>query len=139
MRSIVCQRAEPARKARMTLRAICMARFVAKVPWQVVLERESEGSVNNMLGRYAAFAIVAAMQVAPMTTAYGQTPTTSGPAGGPPQSRDDYGQGPSGEGPSDEASSPVDLPVLFVTSVEILQMASDPKIDVVSVTGLTAS
>jgi hypothetical protein len=33
----------------------------------------------------------------------------------------------------------VELPVLYVTSVEILQTASDPKVEVVSVTGLVSS
>jgi hypothetical protein len=94
--------------------------------------------MNSMLGRYAAFAIVVAV-VGPMTLAYGQTPTAPGASGGPPQSRDDYGPGSSGEGPADEPSSLVDLPVLYVTGVEILQSVSDPKIDVVSVTGLVAS
>jgi hypothetical protein len=96
--------------------------------------------MNNMLGLCTAFAIVAAIQVGPMTTtAYGQAPTPSGTASGQLQPSDNYGPGSSAEGPSDAASSSVDLPVLFVTSVEILQTGSDPKIDVVSVTGLVAS
>ena len=95
--------------------------------------------MNSMLGRYAAFAIVAAMQVGAMTLAYGQAPTVPAPAGGPPPDPRRLRTGIIGEGPGDEASSLVDLPVFYVTSVEILQTASDPKIDVVSVTGLVAS
>lgn len=95
--------------------------------------------MNSMLGRYAAFAVAALVQVGAVTLSYGQTPLAPGATGGPPQSRDDYGPGSSAEGPSDEASSSVDLPVLYVTGVEILQTASDPKIAVVSVTGLVAS
>jgi hypothetical protein len=93
--------------------------------------------MNSMLGRYAAFAIVAVLQGGAMTLAHGQSTTAPGAAGGTPQSRDDSGPGSSA--PSDEVTASVDLPVLYVTSVEILQTASDPKIDVVSVTGLVAS
>jgi hypothetical protein len=95
--------------------------------------------MNSMLGRYAALAIVAAVQAGAVTLAYGQTPPAPAAAGAPPQSRDDSGPGSSTEGPGDEASSSVDLPVLYVTSVEVLQTASDPKIDIVSVTGLVPS
>src|SRR5215472_368659 len=95
--------------------------------------------MNSMLGRYAAIAIVAAMQICPVTLAYGQPPMAPAAAGAPPQNRGDYGPGSPAEGPGDEVSASVDLPVLYVTSVEILRTTSDPKIDVVSVTGLAAS
>ncbi len=95
--------------------------------------------MKSTLGRYAAFAIVATVQLGAVTLAYGQTPTPNGATGWSSPLRDDYGRGSSAEGPSDDASGPVDLPVLYVTSVEILETASDPKIDVVSVTGLVSS
>jgi len=38
-----------------------------------------------------------------------------------------------------ESTASVDLPVLYVTSVEILRTSADPKIDIVRVTGLAAS
>ncbi|HEY2616980.1 MAG TPA: hypothetical protein VGI78_06555 [Acetobacteraceae bacterium] len=90
--------------------------------------------MNSMLGRYAAFVMVAAVQIGSATLAHGQAATAPRAAGVPPQSRDD-----STEGPNDATAAPVDLPVLYVTSVEILQTATEPKMDVVSVTGLVAS
>jgi hypothetical protein len=95
--------------------------------------------MNSTLGRYAAFVMVAAVQIGSVTLAYGQASTAPRAAGQPSQSRDDYGPGSSAEGPNDAAPAPLDLPVLYVTSVEILQTATEPKIDVVSVTGLVAS
>jgi len=95
--------------------------------------------MNSMLGRCAGFAIAAVMQVSAGTLAYGQAPSAPEAAGEPLQARDDYGPGSWGDGPGADASSSVDLPVLYVTSVEILRTTSDPKIDVVSVTGLVAS
>lgn len=95
--------------------------------------------MNSMLGRYAAIAMVAAMQICPVTLAYGQPRMAPATAGGPPQNGGDYGPGSPAEGSGDEVSASVDLPVLYVTSVEIFRATSDPKIDVVSVTGLAAS
>jgi hypothetical protein len=38
-----------------------------------------------------------------------------------------------------QARSPVDLPVLYVTSVEVLQSSAEPQLDIVRVTGLASS
>jgi hypothetical protein len=38
-----------------------------------------------------------------------------------------------------ESISPADLPVLYVTNVEVLRTATEPKLDIVRVTGLAAS
>jgi len=92
--------------------------------------------MNSMLGWYAAVAIAAVTQLGAATLAYGQpAPATSAQA----PSFNNNQSGPSGEGPGEQASAAVELPVLYVTSVEILQTTTDPKTVVVSVTGLVPS
>jgi hypothetical protein len=92
--------------------------------------------MNSMLGWYAAATIAAVVQVAAPTLAYGQSPTAAGTQS---QSVNNNQSGAPGENPGDEVSASVELPVLYVTGVEILQTTSDPKIYVVSVTGLVSS
>jgi len=92
--------------------------------------------MNSMLGWFAAVAMAAVAQIGAATLAYGQPQTTPGTQ---PQSSSNNQPGASGESPGDEVSATVELPVLYVTGVEILQTASDPKFDVVSVTGLVSS
>lgn len=92
--------------------------------------------MNSMFGWYAAVAMAAAVQVGAATLAYGQPQTT---AGAQPQSSSNNQSGAPGESPGDDDSATVDLPVLYVTSVEILQTTSDPKVDMVRVTGLVSS
>lgn len=91
--------------------------------------------MNRMLGWYAAAAMAAAAQVGTATVACGQPQT----AGAQPQSASNNQSGESGQSSGDDVSASVDLPVLYVTSVEVLQTASDPKVDIVSVTGLVSS
>ncbi len=60
-------------------------------------------------------------------------------AGGPPegssqqQPPDSSAAGPTG------AARPLEMPVLYVTSVEVLRSSAEPKLDLVRVTGLTSS
>ena len=91
--------------------------------------------MNSMLGWCAAVATAAAVQLG-ATLAYGQPQTA---AGAQPQSSSNDQSGAPGESAGEEVSATVELPVLYVTGVEILETASDPKIDVVSVTGLVPS
>jgi hypothetical protein len=77
--------------------------------------------------------MAAAVHLGTATLAYGQSQTAQPPSSGNNQ------PGAPAESPSDAASGAVDLPVLYVTGVEILQTASDPKVNVVSVTGLVSS
>jgi hypothetical protein len=92
--------------------------------------------MNSMLGWYAAVAITVAAQLAAAPLAYGQpAPATSAQS----PSFNNNQSGPPGESPDEEASAAVELPVLYVTGVEILQTTSDPKTAVVSVTGLVPS
>ena len=92
--------------------------------------------MNSMLGWYAAVVMAAVVQVGSATQTYGQ-PQAS--AGAQPPTTGDSQNGPPGESPSDGVFATVELPVLYVTSVEILQTTSDPKISVVSVAGLVSS
>jgi hypothetical protein len=75
--------------------------------------------------------MAAVVQIAAVTLAHGQTPPAPAATGAASQSSDAPA--------SDEVSSSVDLPVLYVTGVQILRTTTDPKLDVVSVTGLTSS
>ena len=92
--------------------------------------------MNNVLGRLALLATFAAVQSGLASLGYGQPST---PTAGQPQSRSNDQPASSTDSVSDEVASSVDLPVIYVTSVDVLETASDPKIDVVSVTGLVSS
>jgi len=61
--------------------------------------------------------------------AQGGAAAQSGPGGG----TDQDAAGPTG------ASRPVEMPILFVTGVEIMRSTLDPKVDIVHVTGLVSS
>jgi hypothetical protein len=67
--------------------------------------------------------------------AQGAQPAAQGaPPGGYAQPGADQGAaGPAG------ASRPLEMPVLYVTGIEVLRSAGDPKIDVIHVTGLVSS
>lgn len=85
-----------------------------------------------------AYAVAAAMQVglAGFALAQGAPPASSvgaqpGYAGGGPQMVEAT--------PSTETTPGSELPVLYVTSVEVLRTSTEPKLDIVRVTGLTGS
>jgi hypothetical protein len=92
--------------------------------------------MNSMFGCYGAVAMAAAVQISAATLADGQPQSA---AGARPQPSSNNQSGAPAESPGDDVTAALELPVLYVTSVEILQTASDPKIDVVSVTGLVSS
>src|SRR5689334_7779551 len=104
----------------------------------------SEDLMNKRFRRLGAFAAAAAMQVSVAGLALAQgAPPPSGPGGQPP------GYAPSGQSPgaaqmvepatSTETTPGTELPVLYVTSVEVLRSTIEPKLDIVRVTGLTGS
>ena len=110
--------------------------------------------MNKRLRRLGAFAAAAAMQLSVGGLALAQTaPPPSGPGGQPPGyapgGQVPGGQIPGGQipnsaqmvepTPSTETTPGTELPVLYVTSVEVLRTTIDPKLDVVRVTGLTGS
>ena len=91
--------------------------------------------MNNNFRRLAALAIAAAMQGSLLGLALAQGSPQPPSSGGQPP-----GYGPGGGGqmvqptPSSEATPGTELPVLYVTSVEVLRTMIEPKLDVVRVT-----
>ena len=99
---------------------------------------DSENSMHSTLRLSAAFAIAAFMHCGLAGLALAQSNPPKSSVGAPPQ----YAPGsePSaipGVGP--EAAAESELPVLFVTSVEVLRTNADPRLDIVRVTGLASS
>jgi hypothetical protein len=96
--------------------------------------------MNAKLPGLAAFVLGAAMQTSLIGFAFAQgSPSAPVPAGAPPPYA---GAGPEQQGEPaapPESTSPADLPVLYVTNVEVLRTATEPKLDIVRVTGLAAS
>ena len=100
--------------------------------------------MNNALRRVGrplgVFAVVAVMggSLAGLVFAQANPPPPS--VGGQPPQYAAPGSGPSAvpaAGP--EAAAASELPVLYVTGVEVLRTATDPKLDIVRVTGLASS
>ncbi len=79
----------------------------------------------------AGFAVAAAAQNAPAAQAQGQ-------GGGESLGYQETGPDQNAAGPSG-ATRPLEVPVLYVTGVEILNTTNDPKVQLVRVTGLTSS
>jgi hypothetical protein len=95
--------------------------------------------MKNNFGGLGALAIATAMQVSLVGLAFAQGGAAPLAAGGQPQG---YGAG-GGQmvepAPSSEATPGTELPVLYITSVEVVRTSIDPKLDIVRVTGLTGS
>jgi hypothetical protein len=98
----------------------------------------SEDAMNMRFPRLGAYAIAAAMQAGVVGLALAQ--------GAPPASSAGAQPGYSGGGgqmveatPSTETTPGRELPVLYVTSVEVMRTATEPKLDIVRVIGLTGS
>jgi hypothetical protein len=98
---------------------------------------DSEVSMKKIFLWWGAFAVAAAMHGSLTGLAFAQGAAPS-PSGQPPT----YGGG-AGQTveavPSSEATPGTELPVLYVTSVEVMRTSTEPKLDVVRVTGLTGS
>jgi hypothetical protein len=99
---------------------------------------DSEDVMNMRFPRLSAFAIAISMQVglAGLALAQGGPPTSG--AGGQPGYAGGAGQivEPTS---ATEATPGTDLPVLYVTSVEVMRTSTEPKLDIVRVTGVTGS
>ena len=95
--------------------------------------------MNSLLGRYTACAIIALAQMGAATLAHGQGTPVPGATNATAKPPGDNGPGSPGDDATDLAPSLVDLPVLYVTGVQIVRTTTDPKMDIVSVTGLTSS
>src|SRR5690242_5920740 len=90
--------------------------------------------------RLTAFGVSAAVQGGLICVAFAQgTPPSSSAGGSAPQ----YGAAEAmqivGLAAPSETTESSELPVLYVTSVEILRTSVEPKLDIVRVTGLTGS
>lgn len=96
--------------------------------------------MNKKIHRLGAFAIAAAIHGSLVGLALAQGgPARSGP-GGQPSGYGAAAPGPTVEAiPSSETTPATELPVLYVTSVEVLRTAIEPKLDIVRVTGLVSS
>jgi hypothetical protein len=97
--------------------------------------------VSKLCG-LAAGAVVAA-GLAGVALAQGAAPPApaapaSGPSGGSPTGYQQTGNDANAAGPSG-ATRPLEVPVLYVTGIEILHSAVEPKIDIIRVTGLASS
>ena len=90
----------------------------------------------------AVFAVATLMQGGAIGFALAQNAPAAHPPipGLAPPSYAGPGWGPEEEPvPTPETTAPADLPVLYVTSVEILRASAEPELDIVRVTGLAAS
>ena len=99
----------------------------------------SEERMNTTFRRLAEIAIAAAMQGCLVGLALAQA-NPPPPAAGQPQQYAAPGSAPStvpAAGSGSAAAS--ELPVLYVTSVEVLRTSTEPKLDIVRVTGLASS
>ena len=101
---------------------------------------DSEARMSNTFRRLTVFAVAAALQGSLVGVAFAQANPPPSGAGGPPSQYANPGSMPSavpGAGPESAAAS--ELPILYVTSVEVLRTSTEPKLDIVRVTGLTSS
>ena len=83
----------------------------------------------------AASAIAALLQASPVDTALAQGGSPSANANAPTQQLDTSAS----DEPSVETVPTTDLPILYVTAVEVIRTATEPRIDIVRATGLAAS
>jgi hypothetical protein len=96
--------------------------------------------MNQTFRAMGLFALAAVLSIAAAGSARAQaagrpTPTSSG--GPPPYQVATPGQNASGD--ETQVSPQTELPVLYVTAVEIMQSKTEPAIDIVRVTGLAGS
>lgn len=96
--------------------------------------------MNKTFRRAAAFAVAAVMQGSLVALAFAQATPARPSVGGTPPEYAVPGAAPGAvpaAGP--EAAAASEMPVLYVTSVEVLRTSTDPRLDVVRVTGLASS
>jgi hypothetical protein len=101
---------------------------------------DSEDMMNKRFPRLGVFAIAAALQVGVVGLAFAQGGPPPSGAPGQPQGYAGGGAGQMVEPTqSDETTPGTELPVLYVTSVEVMRTSTEPQLDIVRVTGLTGS
>ncbi len=94
--------------------------------------------MNRMIRRLGACAIAAVVQAGLAGLALAQSPAQPSLGGQAPQYGAPEAQGVNPETAS-EATPATELPVLYVTGVEILRTTTEPRLDIIRVTGLTGS
>jgi len=103
--------------------------------------------MTKLFARLSAFSVALAVMVGLAGFAFAQgtspTPPPAGVSSGPPQG---YGGGgpqdvtsPSPSGAAQPYATPPQLPVLFITSVEVIRSTLEPRQDIVRVRGVTGS
>jgi hypothetical protein len=101
---------------------------------------DSEDMMNKRFPRLGVFAIAAALQVGVAGLAFAQGGPPPSGAPGQPQGYAGGGAGQMVEPTqSDETTPGTELPVLYVTSVEVMRTSTEPQLDIVRVIGLTGS
>jgi hypothetical protein len=101
---------------------------------------DSEDVMNMIFPRLGALAIAAALRIGLAGVAFAQGGLPPSGAPGQPQGYAGGGAGQMVEPTqSDETTPGTELPVLYVTSVEVMRTSTEPQLDVVRVTGLTGS
>jgi hypothetical protein len=97
--------------------------------------------MHKTLSRLAALGITAAvMQGSLMGLALAQgNPPKSSSGEPPPQYAAPVSEPPAIAAAPPETAAQIELPVLYVTSVEVLRTTTDPRLDIVRVTGLASS
>jgi hypothetical protein len=94
--------------------------------------------MNTRFPRFGAFAAAAAVQIALAGLAFAQGGPPTSSAGSQPGYAAGAGQMVEAA-PSSETTPGTELPVLYVTSVEVMRTSMEPKLDIVRVIGLTGS
>jgi len=95
--------------------------------------------MHSTLCRLAGFAIAALMQGGLVGLALAQATPARPSAGEPPPQYAAPGSEPPAIPSAPETEAASELPVLYVTSVEVLRTSTDPRLDIVRVTGLASS
>lgn len=95
--------------------------------------------MHNTLCRLAGFAVAALMQGGLVGLALAQATPARPSVGEPPPQYAAPGSEPAAIPALPEAAAASELPVLYVTSVEVLRTSTDPRLDIVRVTGLASS
>jgi hypothetical protein len=96
--------------------------------------------MHNTLCRLAGLVVAALMQGGLVGLALAQvTPARPSVGEPPPQYAAPGSEPPSIPAAPPETAAQIELPVLYVTSVEVLRTTTDPRLDIVRVTGLASS
>jgi hypothetical protein len=100
---------------------------------------DSENSMHSTLRRLAAFAVTAVMLCGLTGLAVAQSNPPKSSVGAPPQYAAPGSETSAIPAVGSESAAESKLPLLYVTGVEVLRTSTDPKLDIVRVTGLASS